>query len=140
MIEWLKEKIFGKKKNRKEIITEFSDKKFDLSKCEKCEKCCELKNDDYFLKMKDAVEKTLEEMKDLSDEEFKAELKKCGYEEHGIPICNPNTCHGECQGMGECYVAVDFRNKIRPKIKNKDERKMEKAIDTNKFRVTGILK
>ena len=35
------------------------------------------------------------------------------------PKCTPDTCWGECQGMGWCSTATEFRNAIIPKINNK---------------------
>jgi hypothetical protein len=36
-----------------------------------------------------------------------------------VPECTPDTCNGECQGMGWCDLATEFRNTIVPPIKNK---------------------
>lgn len=64
-------------------------------------------------KLLDDITKKLMEM---SDEEFERIL------EENKPICFPDTCDGQCQGMGWCERAVCFREKEIPKI-------IEKIVD-----------
>lgn len=72
-------------------------------------------------KMKEAVRKTIEEWKqkqkekELGDEEFIKWVLE-DYDDSikrdilgGEMRCDPDTCDGECQGMGWCKVAKKFR-------------------------------
>lgn len=59
----------------------------------------------------DNQQSPFEEAKQIVDEIIQAEEEE--------PVCSPDTCKGECQGMGECKMATGFRNAIVPKIINK---------------------
>lgn len=67
--------------------------------------------------VKEVVDKVITDMNKISDDEFQVEIDKHHME--NAPVCSPDTCNGECQGMGECNVATGFRNAIVPKIINK---------------------
>jgi hypothetical protein len=80
---------------------------------------------DWFDRLKKAVEKVISDMMNLSDEEFEAEIKaheeefgRGSFEYESVPECTLDTCSGECQGMGWCDLATDFRNAIIPPIIN----------------------
>lgn len=49
------------------------------------------------------------------EKEFCGDSDSC----ESVPECIPDTCNGECQSMGWCEMATDFRNAIVPPIKNK---------------------
>ena len=42
----------------------------------------------------------------MSSEEFRKILEDM---EKDIDRCDPETCQGQCQGMGWCYTCEDFR-------------------------------
>jgi hypothetical protein len=50
----------------------------------------------------------LEHFANLTDEEFEQNLRDSGF--YSERSCHPETCHGECQGMGSCQTCIDFRN------------------------------
>ncbi len=64
---------------------------------------------DWFEKVKKAVADAFKELDQMSKEEFDAELAKFESEQ---PECSPDTCGGECQGMGWCTTALDFQSAI----------------------------
>jgi len=70
---------------------------------------------DCFNKLKRNVLLVLSNMDKISDDQPHAEFKK----NESVPECTPNKCRGECQGMGWCDVAAEFRNAIIPKFNNK---------------------
>lgn len=68
--------------------------------------------------LSESISAVFKELNEMPQEEFDAlideELKKM--EENK---CDPATCGGECQGMGWCDTAREFREKIIPTIINK---------------------
>jgi len=70
---------------------------------------------DWFSKLKEKVNRALSDIYEMPDEQLHAELKKY----QSVPECTPDKCRGECQGMGWCDVATEFRNAIVPKFNNK---------------------
>ena len=73
---------------------------------------------DWFEILKMSIEKVFSDWEKMSDEEFHAELET-ELEKHKSVDCNPDTCNGECQGMGKCEICTEFRNAIAPKIMNR---------------------
>lgn len=57
-------------------------------------------------KVQISVKKTIDKIKLMSKEEFRELIKNS---EVLKPTCNPDTCCGECQGMGWCKLAKRFR-------------------------------
>jgi len=53
--------------------------------------------------LKEAVRLALEEIEKMSQEELEAAIEEC------TPKCTPDSCYGECQGMGHCDVCKKFR-------------------------------
>lgn len=99
------------------VILEFIDRFFNKPKTEKkliklvpisplIDEIKESKKLDIS-KLKEDVFSTITEM---SDEELKEKIDEHMRE----PLCQPDTCEGECQGTGWCDVATDFREKIYP--------------------------
>lgn len=66
-------------------------------------------------------EKHKETLMGRGDSECTHEKEFCGDSDscESVPECIPDTCNGECQSMGWCEMATDFRNAIVPPIKNK---------------------
>lgn len=60
-------------------------------------------------KVKEAMQKALDELLAMSPEEFKAMLDE---QLLRTPTCMPDTCGGECQGMGWCYRCEAFRGEL----------------------------
>jgi hypothetical protein len=60
--------------------------------------------------IKRVLKKISKDLRRMSSEEFEAMLKE------NEPTCTPEYCKGECQGMGYCEVARDFRENEIPKI------------------------
>ncbi len=55
----------------------------------------------------------------MSDEEFEIFLQETGY--YDKRTCEPETCHGECQGGGSCQLCVDFRKEMGIRLPTLDE-------------------
>lgn len=51
----------------------------------------------------DSIKKVFQEMNDMSQDEFDQMIKDATQK------CDPITCHGECQGQGDCEICIDFR-------------------------------
>jgi len=58
------------------------------------------------MELEEELNKIFEYFNSLSKEQLMAELDKLQPDGTG---CCPVFCGGECQGMGWCYIAVDFR-------------------------------
>jgi hypothetical protein len=54
-----------------------------------------------------ASTKVIDELLAMTVEEFKTMWDE--YEKSIPPRCEPDTCQGQCQGMGWCYTCEDFR-------------------------------
>jgi hypothetical protein len=67
-------------------------------------------------KVNKAIKEVFEELEKMTKEEFKAML-----DNHisNIPQCEPDTCQGQCQGFGGCYICDDF-HKVFPTVKGDD--------------------
>lgn len=52
------------------------------------------------------LKEVTEELDSMSREELLAIVEKLS---GGKEECNPETCTGQCQGMGSCEMCVDFR-------------------------------
>lgn len=57
---------------------------------------------------KKAIDKVYNHFKNMPDEEFKAMIEELMPKE----TCKPETCGGECQGMGGCELAIGFRKDL----------------------------
>ncbi len=55
----------------------------------------------------DKISKILDGISDTLMKMPKEEFEKLI--EESMPKCTPETCYGECQGLGWCEVAVSFR-------------------------------
>jgi hypothetical protein len=60
--------------------------------------------------LKRAMRLVFKELREMSKEKFEKMLKS------NEPTCTPETCEGECQGMGWCEMATKFREEEIPKI------------------------
>ncbi len=60
--------------------------------------------------IKRATRIVFKELREMSKEKFEKLLKS------NEPTCTPETCQGECQGMGWCEIATKFREEEIPKI------------------------
>lgn len=103
MLGWIKKIIHGTEPIESDVIS--GDDKDDSVNWEE--------------ELQSAVEEVCENLSELTDEQFWAELEKHIDSESSVPECTPDTCNGECQGMGGCDVATEFRNAIVPPIINK---------------------
>jgi hypothetical protein len=82
-------------------------------------------------KLDNAIRAAFKELRKMPEKKFRKLL------EDNKPDCTPETCQGECQGMGYCEMAISFRNEIPNIIK---EHKIE--IDTGLMKkiYTEIIK
>ena len=82
----------------------------------------------------DIIKRVFDRFDTMSKEEIRAELEKL----MGCDECSPDTCQGQCQGMGDCAAAISFRNKIPEIIQNADdvtyEAEYEVYVDHNSFK------
>ena len=62
-------------------------------------------------KMKEALDNVLKMYENMTDEEFHAHIA-AEMKDNPLPKCDPKTCHGDCQGTGDCYLARSFRNEM----------------------------
>jgi hypothetical protein len=60
------------------------------------------------IRYEDAEKKIRDYFANITDEEFEQELINSGF--YDKRTCDPETCAGECQGMGSCQTCIDFRN------------------------------
>jgi hypothetical protein len=56
-----------------------------------------------------AIQKVFKDLNALTPEEFDAEIKKYMSFEEGE--CHPDECEGECDAMGWCEIATEYRTK-----------------------------
>lgn len=62
-------------------------------------------------KMKCIINKVFKELSRMPRDKFMEEIEK-----YNFNICSPDLCLGECQGMGNCAIAENFRNNEIPRI------------------------
>ena len=60
--------------------------------------------------IKRATRIVFKELREMSDVKFAKLLKK------NEPTCTPDTCEGECQGMGGCEICRKFQEEDIPRI------------------------
>lgn len=65
--------------------------------------------------LSESVSAVFKELNEMPQEEFDALIDE-QLEKMEENKCDPETCGGECQGMGWCDTATEFREKIVPRI------------------------
>jgi hypothetical protein len=68
---------------------------------------------------KEAEKQIRDYFANVTDEEFEQGLINSGF--YSKRTCEPETCAGECQGMGSCQRCIDFRNEAGIYLPTLDE-------------------
>jgi len=109
MIGWFLKFIHGNDKKVKNTQTISTPVEYETIE-ESIEVIDDLDDDtEHVETISESVKAVFDELNEMTDEEFDAELRKHMSFEEGQ--CHPEECEGECDGMGWCEIATDYRNK-----------------------------